>query len=508
MKIGVLELIAYTVPQEWSRRWAGQAVRKHLYSIMPQVVAAWCRRLKHEVHYATYYGQADPTRLLPDDLDIVFLSAATQASALAYALAKLYRQAGTRTVLGGPHAKSFPVDAVRFFDIVVGECDEELVATIVKGDIDPPAYVSSARRPRFLPGVEERMPELIAAGFRPDRRVRLNVVALLGSQGCPFRCDFCTEWNAAFTPLPKEGLAEDLRFLARKHPGALVAFHDPNFAIRFDETMELIEGVGATRPNRYLMECSLSVLRPDRLARLRRTGCIAIAPGVESWFDYGDKLGMRAQSGRDKLEHVIELHRYVPGLQANFLFGTDQDRGSEPADATIEFISRLPFVWPNVNIPTPYGGTPMFERALAEGRILRSMPLSFYCAPYLVMQPRHYDPISYYRHLLRIHEACTSWSILVRRVGSSGPAPVRLVHLLQTLAHRDQLAETRRILHALETDRAFRAFHDGSSKRLPEFYHHRFEQRLGPFTSLIAGSERAAVLDQLAVALGSQTKYP
>ena len=78
MTVGVLELIAYTVPPEWRGRSVALAMRRVLYSVMPQVVAAWCRRRGHRTHYATYYGQADPSTLLPGDLDIVFLSATTQ----------------------------------------------------------------------------------------------------------------------------------------------------------------------------------------------------------------------------------------------------------------------------------------------------------------------------------------------------------------------------------------------------------------------------------------------
>jgi hypothetical protein len=310
--------------------------------------------------------------------------------------------------------------------------------------------------------------------------------------------------------LPTDDVAEDLRFLARHHPDAVVAFHDPNFAIRFDETMDVLESAGGPRPNRYVMECSLSVLQPDRLDRLKRTGCHYVAPGVESWFDYGTKLGAGQRQGRDKLEHVVErfreLHRFVPGLQANFLFGSDQDRGCEPAEATIEFIRRLPFVWPNVNIPTPYGGTPLFERYLAEGRILRAMPLSCYCAPYLVTTLKHYDAPAYYRQLLRIHEAGTTWPILARRVAAAAPAGIRFVHLLQTLAHRDQLEEMRRVLHLLETDRTFRAFHEGRSATLPEFYHRRFEQRLGPYAGSITRAERVPVLEPLAPVGGRPTR--
>ncbi len=144
LKVGVIELLAVSPGQGWSDRLYAP-FRKQFMSVMPQVVAVWCRQLGHQVVYATHYGQGDPKDLLPSDLDIVFVSTCTPGSALAYALAKLYRREGTLTVLGGPHAKSFPSDSLRFFDLVVGECDRALIEDILAGHVDPPAILSSAR---------------------------------------------------------------------------------------------------------------------------------------------------------------------------------------------------------------------------------------------------------------------------------------------------------------------------------------------------------------------------
>src|SRR4051812_29207502 len=119
-RVGIIELIAYTVASEWDAPMGVPTFKRQLYSIMPQAIAVWARQLGHEVSYATYYGQcANPCDLLPDNLDIVFIASSTQASALAYALGRLYRRRGIRTAIGGPHAKCFPED----FDITVMQCD-------------------------------------------------------------------------------------------------------------------------------------------------------------------------------------------------------------------------------------------------------------------------------------------------------------------------------------------------------------------------------------------------
>jgi len=494
MRVGILELLLDTVNSEHANTLFARVFRRRLYSIMPQVISVWCRSLGHQVHYATYYGQCDPADLLPTGLDYVFISTYTQASALAHALGLYYRLQGTVTVAGGPHAKAFPDECQRFFDIVVGDCNKELIDDILSGRVDPPAIVSGRSLTEF-PTVEERLPEIAVSVFNRGRATRLSLISILASTGCPYECDFCSDWNTAYRAVPSERLSADLNFISGNFPGTLVAYHDPNFAVRFDETMDVIESIPPDRRNSYVMESSLSILKDSRLERLRRTRCAFVAPGVESWGDYGNKAGTRSLQGQAKLESIVtkfaRLHEYVPGLQANLLFGTDLDRGDEPAELTKEFMRRLPYVWPGVNIPTPYGGTPLYERYLEQGRILPEMPVSLYFAPYLVTTLKHYNPLEYYAQLISIYEVMTSRRMLANRLRARAPIYVRLAHILRTLSMRKELAEQRRVHHMLATDRDFRSFHEGQPVKLPEFYHNVFEQQLGRYASLIPRQDRA-----------------
>ncbi|MCP4658472.1 MAG: radical SAM protein, partial [bacterium] len=287
LRVGVLEIIGNSVSPSRIRRLYEAQFRKHYASIAPQAVAVWCRELGHDVHYATYYGQKDPKSLLPHSLDIVFLATDTQSSALAYALAKLYRKEKTRTVIGGPHATSFPTDCLRFFDLVVHDCDRTLIGDILRGSFDRPTIVTSGRAFTELPSVEERLPEIITASFNKRRRPTwMSSVPLLSSVGCPYRCDFCIDWNHPYLSLPRERLEADLRYVSQHLPGVLVSYHDPNFGIRIDQILDIIETLPEKARNRYVMESSLSVLRGPRLPRLRETNCIFAAPGVESWGAY------------------------------------------------------------------------------------------------------------------------------------------------------------------------------------------------------------------------------
>jgi hypothetical protein len=499
MKVAIVDLLVDTPATTIPGRLYARYFRKQFMSIAPQAVSVWCRQLGHEVHYATYYGQCDPLSLIPNDVDVLFVATYTQASALAYALALIFRRRGALTVIGGPHARSFPDDCQRFFDLVVRDCDKTLIDDILRGRFDPPAEITSGRPLTDFPSVEERAPEIKIASFHRGRPSSISVVPMLSSIGCPYSCNFCVDWNSKYVALPGDRLKADLDYLSRTWPRAVIAYHDPNFAVRFDETMDIIEAIPDGQRNPYIMESSLSILREERLHRLSRTNCVYVAPGIESWVDYSNKSGANGKSGRIKLEQVIAhlktLSSYVPGIQANFLFGSDVDQGAEPAALTCEFIERTPEVWPTINIPSPFGGTPLYDQWYREGRILSTMPFAFYYNPYLAITLKQYEPIAYYDHLIDMHAALGSAHMLLKRLATRAPATVRFAHSLRTIAARHELAAFRRIRQMLEADAQFRRFHEGRTEELPEYYHQLFERRLGRYAELLPRHLRRPMLE-------------
>lgn len=491
MQIGILDILVDAPVTSRRGRLYADYFRKQFISIMPQAIAVWCRELGHEVHYATYAGIDPPEKLLPDRLDVVFMATYTQASALAYALAKLYRAKGVTTVIGGPHAAAFTEDAQRFFDFVVLKCDKTLIKDLLAGQYDAPAIVSTGRQLTDFPSVEERMPEIRKSAFIRGRPKFISIAPLLASVGCPYKCDFCIDWNNDYVPLSAERLEQDLRYLADHQPGLIAGFHDPNFAVRFDETMEVMERLPAGRRPRYIMESSLSILKPERLKRLAETNCAYVAPGIESWQDYSNKAASTGVSGQQKLDQVVEHFKlmgdYVPGMQANFLFGADTDSGSEPVELTKAFIRRLPRVFPAINIPTPFGATPLYQSYLRDGRILESMPFAFYYNPYLAITLKNYDPITYYDHLIDLHRVVAGRRALMARVLAKGaPAGIRLIHGLRVFATGKELNDFRRMRARMAEDPDFLAFHEGRTGKLPAYYREELRRRLGRYAELLS----------------------
>lgn len=496
-KIGVLELCTgpATSPRQ---RVTNLLLKKQYISITPQAISVWCRQLGHQVYYDTYYGLGDPLKNVPSDLDIIFISVPTFLSALAYAIAKIYRMNGTRTVIGGPHAKAFSQDCARYFDLVVLDCDKSLIRDIIADQFAPGSTISSRKPYDEPPTIEARLPEIKKSAFIGGRQHWGSSIPMLASVGCPYSCDFCTDWNVPYRALSSDRLAADLRFSGEHLSRTLLYFHDPNFAVRFDETVGVFESTPPHLRNKYLVESSLKILTPERLGRLRDTNCLGMAPGVESWNGYANKAGTGKATGSEKVDQVVDqlrtLREFVPYLQANLILGLDTDQGEEPFELTKEFLQRTPFVWPQINIPMVFGGTPLFNTFQREGRILERVPFTFYHQPYLTVMLKHYDPVDYLQKMIEIHAYASSGQMLRRRWQASSQTVVAAGFTLRTLAMQSGTLEMKETVTRLQRDPHMRAFHAGETDTLPDFYATLYRRSLGRYAELMPVEESAPIL--------------
>ncbi|WP_266206135.1 hypothetical protein [Pontibacter kalidii] len=236
LKIGILDLVSKGLADTlWAR-----VMHANLASIMPQVVAAWCEQEGHDTKLICYTGRENLQKELPKGVNLVFICSFTQAALLAYALSSYFRSQGAVTVLGGPHARCYPDDAVKYFDYVLGFTHKSTIVEVLE-NCSPHRpegkHLTAARQPSHLPGVKERWkfiePTLKKAPF-------LKMVPMIGSVGCPYTCSFCIDSSVAYQPMDFGVIKEDLRFLLTKFKKPTVGWHDPNFGVRFEANMEAI----------------------------------------------------------------------------------------------------------------------------------------------------------------------------------------------------------------------------------------------------------------------------
>src|ERR1041385_3301925 len=155
LRIGIIDLVCKSPS---TSLW-GKIMHANLASIMPQVVATWCEQEGHNVTMICYTGSENLTKELPKDVDLVFICSFTQAALLAYALSNFFRSKGAVTVLGGPHARCYPDDAVKYFDYVLGFTHKSTILRVLDNCVpqgERGTQLSARQQPSVLPGVEER----------------------------------------------------------------------------------------------------------------------------------------------------------------------------------------------------------------------------------------------------------------------------------------------------------------------------------------------------------------
>lgn len=482
LKIGVIDLVAKGPTHTW---WA-RIMHANLASIMPQVVATWCEEKGHEVKMICYTGLEDLGKELPQGVDMVFICSFSQAAMLAYALSNYFRSKGTVTVLGGPHARCYPEDSVRYFDYVMGFADKSSIAEILENcapQRPEGIYISASRQPESLPGVRQRW-KFIEATLKKAPFFKL--VPMIGSMGCPYTCSFCIDSTVSYQPLDFDTIKQDLRFLLTKFKKPFVGWHDPNFGVRFDSNMQTIASAAPPKSFGFAAESSLSILTEDHLKVMQENGFQAMLPGIESWFELGNKSRTSHMAGEDKLnrisEHVNTLVRYIPYVQTNFVLGLDSDGGDEPFELTKRFVDKSPAAFPGYSLLTAFGEAAPLN--LEYQRQHRVLPFPFHFLNNhlaMNMKPKNYEWVPFYDkvidltaytfskkaiyHRFMATKTFTSkWLNFMRAVSSEGYGRLKFYHSV-----RKQLIE----------DSSFRDYFEGESVQLPAFYSDIIRRDLG-----------------------------
>jgi hypothetical protein len=234
-----------------------------------------------------------------------------------------------------------------------------------------------------------------------------------------------------------------------------VGWHDPNFGIRFDETMAAIEEVVPPGAIDFAAESSLSVLSEPHLVRLRRNGFKAILPGIESWYGMGGKSKTGAAVGRAKVDqvsdHVNQILRYIPYVQTNFVLGLDSDEGGEPFELT-----KLPF---------PF-------HFLDNNQAMN-------------VRPRHYRWSSLYDHIIDLRRHSFSARSVARRLGANHGFLTRSLNFVRAVSTEGlgRIRHDSTIRGLLDSDASVRRFFESETPSVPDFYRQRVRSDLGPLWS-------------------------
>jgi len=484
LNVTVLDLVANGP----TRRRFPRLMNPNYASITPQAVAVWCEQQGHRVRYLCYTGSEELTEELQGGTDLLIIGAFSRSAQAAYAISNLFQRRGVVTALGGPHARCFPQDAAHYFDYVLGFTDPPLIDELLR-DCRPHRPVgvqlSAKGQPVTLPGVRERWKFIEPTIAKTPL---LKIVPMLGSMGCPYQCSFCIDSQVQYQPLGLDQIKEDLQFLLGQMKRPLVGWHDPLFGVRFDDVLTAIEE--AIPPNRidFAAEITLSLLSERNVQRLARNGFKALLPGIESWYEMGNKAKTGRRVGHEKVrqvsEHINMLLRYVPYVQTNFVLGLDCDEDAEPFELTKAFLDLTPGAFPAFSFFTAYGQAAPLNLELQRANRVIPMPFHLLDSHWMNVRPLHYDWTKFYRLAGDLARSAQSWPRIYARFRANRGLLPRALGLARALSS-GRVKRLNRVAHLLETDQAFRRFFEGETTQLPAFLEHRIRDDLGPLWEML-----------------------
>jgi radical SAM superfamily enzyme YgiQ (UPF0313 family) len=342
--------------------------------------------------------------------DLVGISVITGCARPAYALAAHFRRRGIPVVLGGVHVTILPGEAMQHADsIVVG-----------RGEHAWPQLIEDFRQGRMQRVYRERpLEDHILRDVpvpRRDLQRRTGYMlpnAVQATRGCKRVCDFCTV-NAVWPRFLKRPVADVVRDI-RSFPGRHFGFNDVSLVDDVEYARELFTAITPLRKRWGGLVTADSLQNTELLDLMARSGCVYLLVGFES----GNQTvlrGIRKNFNQTPAYHdlIRSLQQRGITVQGCFVFGFDHD-DANVFDATVQLVQDLGVDIPRYSLYTPYPGTPLFQRMLAEKRIL-SFNWNDYDTMHVVIQPAQMTPGELYAGFKRAYRETFRMGRIVRRI--------------------------------------------------------------------------------------------
>jgi len=318
------------------------------------------------------------------DADIVGITCYTMTAPRVYEIADEFKKRGKTVVLGGYHPTAMPEEALQHADsIVLGMAEAswpKLLKDFEKGKIKR-IY---ERDPNYS---LEDIPAI------PRELIKHNPIqgAVQSTRGCRNKCEFCaisSFWNHGVQQRPIKQVVEEIKNM----PNKTFIFHDPHITANPRYARELFKEIIKNKIKKsWVANGTTNVLAKideEFLKLARKSGCMEWFVGFESVNQAALNSIKKTHNKVENFKNMIKrVHDNGMTIQGGIIFGFDEDT-VDTFDLTIEKIHELGIDVLEINILTPYPGTPLYDRMEKEGRIL-THDWSKYNQVDVVFQPKN-----------------------------------------------------------------------------------------------------------------------
>lgn len=360
---------------------------------------------------------------LNDTPDLVVIQVYITSAYRAYELARHYRQQGAHIALGGLHVTALPEEAAQYADtIFLGPGEDTWPAFLADFRAGKPGKVYRSQV-RTLAGMPRVRRDLI------KRHLYLVPNSLVVSRGCPHTCDFC--YKEAFFQGGKSFYTQSVDAALdaiERLPGRHLYFLDDHLFGNARFATALFEGMQGMGRLWQAAGTVQAVLKPGLLE-------LAVASGLRSLFVGFETLNptnLQAQHkyhnlNRDYSAAIRRLHDLGVMVNGSFVFGMDDD-DETVFQRTVDWAIEQGIETATFHILTPYPGTALHQRLLAQGRIT-STRWDLYDTRHVVYQPARMTPETLESGYWRAYTDFYRWRSIVQGAWTKPAWSERLRHI-------------------------------------------------------------------------------
>lgn len=336
--------------------------------------------------------------------DVVGLSCMTQQIERGYEIAKIFKEKGITTVMGGIHATVCPEEVSQYVDVVI----------VGEAELTWSTFLDDWKNGTYKKIYKEKNPGALDISLSPIPRYDLlknynySTITINTSRGCPHDCSFCAAsrvYGPVYRRKTNGQIIDEIVRIKELFNDCYILFGDDNIFVSRDESKTLLSEIKKLHI-RWVAQTDISISDDEELLKLMAdSGCQWVVIGLESIArksleDVNKWKTDRLDSYKDSIDKV---QSFGIGVMGAFVFGLDYDDYSVMED-TIKFIEQCNFYGIHVTSPTPFPGS-RYRNVMQESGRLIDLPWSYYTHWDVLIKPNLLTPYEVQDCIHKIYKA-------------------------------------------------------------------------------------------------------
>jgi hypothetical protein len=358
--------------------------------------------------------------------DLVGLTAYSDQLDRALEIAAAFRARNIPVVMGGAGVTAEPETVRGHVDVMfLGEAEETWPQFLA--DFETGQYAEVYKPDRFPDLSLSPAPCWDSIAHQVADNYKTGGVQI--NRGCPHRCEFCHVWIKYGRKIRTKPIPQVIREISALEKLGMkrVMFCTDNFIGDADYAKEVLRALipvnsAFRHPLTFNTELTLKVAQDDELlGLLAEAGFTTLFIGIESTnLDSLAEARKHQNTRGDLLEQCRNINSFGIPVVGSMIVGFDNDT-PDIFDGQFQFLQDACIPIPKLNILKAGKGTDLYDRALAEGRVLdmqRSFPAPALSNPMMHCNiiPKGMTRVQLYTGYLSLLERLWDWQNFGQRV--------------------------------------------------------------------------------------------